>query len=201
MHISELPRQRFEGYEVVFSYESKGYYDLKMRCTENVFALEFVRTPCAPVHKEFVDHLFAPYWDDPHAYALCDGKEMRAILEVTPENWNNRLRITNLCVQEGYRRRGYGSLLMTRAREIARAQHRRALILETQSCNTGAIAFYLNQGLSLMGFNACEYSIRTWKSTKSDWKWDAFCKSVWRVESGGWSYNSRISAFTKSAAV
>ena len=83
---------------------------------------------------------------------------MRAILEVTPENWNNRLRITNLCVQDGYRRRGYGTLLMTRAREIARAQHRRALILETQSCNTGAIGFYMAQGLSLMGFNACEYS-------------------------------------------
>ena len=158
MHISELPRERFEGYEVVFSYESKGYYDLKMRCTENVFALEFVRTPCAPVHKEFVDHLFAPHWDDPRAYALWDGREMRAILEVTPENWNNRLRITNLCVQDGYRRRGYGTLLMTRAREIARAQHRRALILETQSCNTGAIGFYMAQGLSLMGFNACEYS-------------------------------------------
>jgi ribosomal protein S18 acetylase RimI-like enzyme len=158
MHISELPRDRFEGYEVFFSYDSKGFYDLKMRCTENVFALEFVRTPCAPVHKEFVDHLFASHWDDPHAYGLWDGKDMRAILEVTPENWNNRLRVTNLCVQDGYRRRGLGTLLMTRAREIARAQHRRALILETQSCNTGAIAFYLNQGLSLMGFNACEYS-------------------------------------------
>ena len=158
MHISELPWEQFEGYQVVFSYESKGYYDFKMRSTQNVFAMEFVRTPCAPVHKEFVDHLFAPHWDDPHAYALWDGREMRAILEVTPENWNNRLRVTNLCVQEGYRRRGFGTLLMTRAREIARAQHRRALILETQSCNTAAISFYLSQGLTLMGFNACEYS-------------------------------------------
>jgi hypothetical protein len=34
----------------------------------------------------------------------------------------------------------------------------RALILETQSCNTGAVRFYLSQGLTLMGFNACEYS-------------------------------------------
>ena len=158
MHISELPRAQYEGFELFFSYESKAYYDLQLRTSENVFAVEFVRTPCAPVRKEFTDKLFAPYWDDPRAYGLWDGKEMLAILEVTPENWNNRLRITNLCVQEGYRRRGFGTLMMTRAKEIARAQHRRALILETQSCNTGAIAFYLNQGLSLMGFNACEYS-------------------------------------------
>ncbi len=158
MHITELPREQFEGFQVVFSYDSRAYYDLKMRCSQNVFALEFVRTPCEAVHKEFQDYLFAPYWDDPHAFALWDGRDIRAILEVTPENWNNRLRVTNLCVQEGFRRRGYGSLLMTRAREIARAQRRRAIILETQSCNTAAISFYLSQGFSLMGFNACEYS-------------------------------------------
>ena len=34
----------------------------------------------------------------------------------------------------------------------------RALILETQSCNAAAIAFYQQCGLSIMGFNACEYS-------------------------------------------
>ena len=158
MRITELPREQYEGFELVFSYDSKAYYDLRMRQTENVFAVELVRTPCAPIHKEFEDHLFAPHWDDPHAFALWDGRDMRAILEVTPENWNNRLRVTNLCVQEGFRRRGYGSLLMTRAREIARAQRRRAIILETQSCNTAAISFYLSQGFSLMGFNACEYS-------------------------------------------
>lgn len=157
MHIAELSKEQFSGYEVVFSYVSTAYYDLRMRSSENVFSLELVRTPCAPVHKEFTDQLFAAHWDDPKAYGLWDGKELRAILEVTPENWNNRLRVTNLCVQEGFRRRGYGTLLMTRAKEIARAQRRRALILETQSCNTAAIAFYLSQGLTLMGLNACEY--------------------------------------------
>lgn len=158
MHISELPREQFEGYELFFSYESKAYFDLRLRTSENVFSAEFVRTPCAPIRKEFTDRLFAPWWDDPKAFGLWDGKEMLGILEITPENWNNRLRITNLCVQEGFRRRGIGTLLMTRAREIARAQHRRALILETQSCNTAAIAFYMSQGLSFMGFNTCEYS-------------------------------------------
>ena len=95
MRIAELNREQFDGYELVFSYTSRAYYDL---------------------------------------------------------------RITNLIVQDGFRRRGYGSLLMTKAREIARSQGRRALILETQSCNTAAISFYLSQGFSFMGFNACEYS-------------------------------------------
>lgn len=158
MRIAELPREQYEGYQLVFTYDSKAYYDLRLRTSENVFALEFVRTPCAPIHKEFVDHLFAPYWDDARAFGLWDGNQLLAVMEVTPETWNNRLRITNLFVQEGYRRRGLGTLMMTKAREIARSQRRRALILETQSCNSAAISFYLNQGLTFMGFNACEYS-------------------------------------------
>lgn len=158
MKIVELPRHRFEGYELTCSYTSNAYYDLRLRTTNSMFFAEFVRTPCPPVQKSFTDPLFAPYWDDPHVFGLQVDDGIHAIMEVTPERWNNRLRITNLCVMEGYRRRGYGALLMTKAKEIARAQGLRALILETQSCNAGAIAFYLSQGLTFMGFNACEYS-------------------------------------------
>lgn len=158
MRITELSRDKYEGYELTFSYTSSAYYDLRLRSSGNVFSAEFVKTPCNAVHKEFVDKLFAPYWDDPHVFGLWNDTKLVAIMEVTPESWNNRLRITNICVLEGYRRRGYGALLITKAKEIARSQGRRALILETQSCNTGAIAFYLSQNLSFMGFNACEYS-------------------------------------------
>ena len=158
MRITELPRAQYEGYELVFSYTCRAYYDVRMRATENIFSVELVRTPCAPAHKEFTDKLFAPHWDDPRAFGLWDGPRLLAVMEVTPEKWNGRLRVTNLCVQEGFRRRGYGTLLMTKAKEIARAGRYRALILETQSCNCAAVSFYLSQGLTLMGFNACEYS-------------------------------------------
>ena len=158
MRILELPREKYDGYELTFSYTSNAYYDLKLRASENMFFAELVKTPCAPIRKEFSDPLFAPYWDDPHVFGLWNDDKMYGIMEVSPEKWNNRLRVTNLLVMEGYRRRGYGSLLLTKAKEIARAQGRRALILETQSCNSGAIAFYLSQGLTLMGFNSCEYS-------------------------------------------
>lgn len=44
------------------------------------------------------------------------------------------------------------------AKEQAKAKDARAIILETQSCNTKAIAFYRKQGFFLAGFNSCEYS-------------------------------------------
>ena len=42
---------------------------------------------------------------------------------------------------------GVGKRLMNIAKEVAVKQNRRALILETQSCNTNAIGFYLHEGL------------------------------------------------------
>ena len=158
MHISELPRKQFEGFQVVFSYDSTAYYDVKMRAGQNVFVLEFVRAPQPREKKEWAGALFSPQWEDPRAYGLFDGRDMRALMEVTPERGTNRLRITSLCVQEGFRRRGYGALLLTRAKEIARGARCRAVMLETQSCNTAAVQFCLSQGLTLMGFDACAYS-------------------------------------------
>ena len=35
---------------------------------------------------------------------------------------------------------------------------RRAIILETQSCNTKAIGFYLHQGFELIEFDTCCYT-------------------------------------------
>ena len=42
--------------------------------------------------------------------------------------------------------------------EVAVSQKRRAIILETQSCNTNAIGFYLHQGFELIGFDTCCYT-------------------------------------------
>ena len=45
-----------------------------------------------------------------------------------------------------------------KAKEVALCQNRRAIILETQSCNTNAIGFYLHQGFELIGFDTCCYT-------------------------------------------
>ena len=47
---------------------------------------------------------------------------------------------------------------MNVAKEQARREWRRAVILETQSCNANAIGFYLHEGFTLIGFDACCYA-------------------------------------------
>lgn len=66
--------------------------------------------------------------------------------------------VTELWVHEDFRRQGIGHRLMAVAKEQAAKEHRRAVILETQSCNTAAISFYEKEGFELIGFDSCCYS-------------------------------------------
>jgi len=60
-------------------------------------------------------------------------------------------------VAEKYQKQGIGHGLIEMAKEQARRQHCRAIILETQSCNVNAIDFYLHEGFGLIGLDTCSY--------------------------------------------
>ena len=157
--IVPLPREEYEGYEIHFSYESEIYYDVRLRDTRQGFTVDFVRMPFpVPREKEFTDKLYEAYWKDAEAYGIFEEDALVGILEVAPETWNNRLRVTNLWVHEDYRRKGVGHDLLERAKQISAERGHRAVILETQSSNANAIAFYVSQGFTLGGFNTTEYS-------------------------------------------
>lgn len=133
-----------------------------------------------PEEYDFPDKLYQGFWEKAYAWGVLrsktDGKlyagavdrektgpeewEMIACIETCPEEWSNRLRVTELWVHENYRGQGMAHELMAVAREQARLERRRALILETQSCNAGAISFYLQEGFTLIGFDSCCYNNR-----------------------------------------
>lgn len=157
-----LPKEKYAGHELVFEYESELYYDVRIHDTSKGFSVDFVRMPFPNVkEKRFVDKLYETHWEDPEAYGIfdeADETKLAAVLEVSPESWNNRLRILNLVVYEEYRRSGYGRCLMDKAKELTVQRGYRALILETQTCNAKAIAFYFSQGFMLSGFDGFAYS-------------------------------------------
>ena len=81
-----------------------------------------------------------------------------ACIEVCPEEWSNRLMVTELWVDDSLHRRGIGTRLMDIAKGEAELMGNRALILEMQTCNTRAFAFYRAQGFQLAGFDSCCYT-------------------------------------------
>lgn len=80
-------------------------------------------------------------------------------VEGTLEKWNNRYRISNICVFDGSKRHmGIGSLLMEAILAEAEKSGARMVILETQTCNEKAIAFYKKHGFKIIGFDLFSYS-------------------------------------------
>ena len=159
--IVPLEREQWQGYILPFHYVSHNYYDVEITRTGDNFNVSFVKkpfdTPFEYIPEKDYDKLFQPHWEQVKAWGIVEDGRLIAAVETAVEEWSNRLRVTELWVADAYRRRGVGAALMDIAVKRAKQENRRALMLETQSCNEGAIAFYLAYGFSLIGFDACAY--------------------------------------------
>ncbi|MBQ6722088.1 MAG: GNAT family N-acetyltransferase [Clostridia bacterium] len=164
--IVSLPKDQWKGTVIPMTTRSGSYYDLELSAlTCEGCTVTIVRKPAekeivhTPEEYDFPGSLYQDHWENAEAYGVVsDTGEMLACIEVCPEEWSNRLMVTELWVSEALRGKGIGKRLMDQAKEVAVRQKRRAIILETQSCNTNAIGFYLRQGFELIGFDTCCYT-------------------------------------------
>jgi len=161
-----LPKEKWKGTPIMMLTKSDSYYDVDIsKMDENGCTIrlekKYVSEPIihTPEEYDFPDSLYQDHWEDAEAYGVVgSNEELLACIEVCPENWSNRLMVTELWVADSLQKQGVGKKLMDKAKEIAREQKRRAIILETQSCNTNAIGFYLHEGFELIGIDKCCYS-------------------------------------------
>lgn len=166
--IVPLPRAEWKGTPIPMAYTTHEYFDLEMAESPDAFQVSLVKktfdTPVthSPEEYDFPDQLYQDFWEKAEAFGVVGekdgGKELLACIEICPEEWSNRLMVTELWVSDRLKRQGIGTRLMDLAKEQARQQGRRAIILETQSCNTAAIAFYRKQGFELIGYDTCCYT-------------------------------------------
>lgn len=161
--IEHLPKERWQGHILPIRYTSDSYYDVRVDRTADGFTASFGKTPArppiqhTPEEYDFPDRLYAEHFEGAFAWGIVRDKELLAAIETCPETWSNRLRVTELWVSEELRGQGIGRALLGLAKEQAERERRRAVILETQSCNANAIGFYLHEGFTLIGFDACCY--------------------------------------------
>ena len=166
IEIIPLPKSKWKGTIIPLTTRSDSYYDFDIMplddkgctitLTKKLSDKEILHTP---EEYDFPDSLYQDHWENAEAFGVVDDNgEMKACIEVCPEEWSNRLLVTELWICEELRGIGLGKCLMDKAKEVAKAQKRRAIILETQSCNTNAIGFYLHEGFELIGFDTCCYT-------------------------------------------
>ena len=118
--IQILPKEIWQGYELIFEYETSYFYDAQISQTGSGFNAAFIRKPFdSTVNKRFTDHLFQSYWEGSEAFGVFGDDKLIACLEIWKEDWSNRLRITQLNVVPDSRRKGLGKALMDFAKKKA----------------------------------------------------------------------------------
>lgn len=165
-NVVPLPREKWTGFRLIMDYDTCEYYDVIQNKSDDEFTVEFVKKRSDELISrrssdyDFPDSLYQPHWKNAEAFGVFDGDKLIGAIEICPEEWWNRLIVTELWVAEGYRKKGVGRALMNHAKQRAISDKRRAIILETQSCNVNAMGFYLHEGFTLIGFDSCCYTNR-----------------------------------------
>jgi len=160
IQIIELSKADWQGHLLPFRYTADTFFDVEITQNGCNFVINLTEKPLdVPYIKALHDSdaLFQHWVEQPIAWGVVQDGELLAAIETAVEGWANRLIVTELWVDESLRRKGVATALMDKAIQRARDEGRRAVVLETQSCNPGAIRFYLNYGYMLIGFDTCAY--------------------------------------------
>ena len=156
MEIRSMNKELFAGKKFTARYITNGYYDIGT--SEDGFFVRYVPFE-APVEKSFDDVFFGEWLEAPVAFGAFEGEELIGYVEGSPESWNRRFRISNICIFESSERKGgIGTRLMETITAEAKSSGARMIVLETQSCNEAAIAFYKKNGFEIIGFDLYAYS-------------------------------------------
>lgn len=156
MEIKKLDYEKYKG--VKYSCNIKSDYYLDIKRTIKGFDLEFIKSENT-LEKVLSDDMLSDWLDNPISYGAFIDNELVGFVEGFKEDWNNRFRITNICVFDNNKRRsGLGKTLLDKILIDAKASNARMVVLETQSYNYNAIKFYQKNGFEIIGFDLYAYS-------------------------------------------
>lgn len=156
MIIKKLNIDEYQGRRFNVSYMTDGYYDIQR--DDNDFRIEHKRFD-KRVIKSFDDEFFGEWLEKPVGYGLFDNEKLVGYIEGSIESWNKRFRISNICIfDKSLRHQGLGRMLLDTIMEDVKKSDVRMVVLETQSCNERAIAFYRSYGFEIIGFDLYSYS-------------------------------------------
>ena len=154
MRFLELPKAEFAGGELRYIFDTSACYVPETRQAGDGFEIRLSAVPIPRRRVDYITRIYEPRLVDPHVLTLLDNQGERVgYVELASERGGQIMRVTNLLVEDEYRRRGYGSLIMSRAKTQAKASGALSLRVYVTGINAGAVRFLLRQGMSLVGFS------------------------------------------------
>jgi GNAT superfamily N-acetyltransferase len=159
MEIVELKKGGKQHAKLVYRYTTRQHYALNLKKDDKGWTARLELKPLPKeLEKSCESELFQWMVLKPRAFAAVEGGREVGWIEIDLNAFKDRTRVWEFLVQKEYQRRGIGTALMRKAEEVAREAGSRMLVLEMQSCNVGAMAFYLGFGFDLVGFDRTAYS-------------------------------------------
>ncbi len=156
IRIVRLDYEQYAGKEYEADVFSDAYLDIEPQ--DEGFSLKWVKTS-KEFHMPLKDAMLSDWLENPVAYGAFEGSNLLGFVEGFLEKWNNRFRVTNICVFDtSVRRAGLGKMLLESILIDAEKSDARMIVLETQSFNSVAISFYQKNGFEIIGFDRFAYS-------------------------------------------
>ena len=159
-NIELLDEKAFKNYPIPIIYDSDEYYDLIFEKGDPLKIELKLKKRSQTYHHQKDDpseRLYQDWLTKARAFGIFDKDKLIGAIEVG-DDYSGRLVVNLLWIDPAYRHNKLATALMDHIKKIMFDEHYRAIILETQSCNTKAIAFYLKQGFQFAGFDNSCYS-------------------------------------------
>ena len=145
MIIKKLDEKVYKGREYQAEIMSDRY--LSIEPDGEGFEIKWVMSG-EPLRMSVKDMILEDWLDSPAAYGAFEDDRLIGFSEGFLEKWNNRYRISNICVFACEdRRKGTGTKLMEAILREAVKSGARMAVLETQNFNFRAISFYKKERL------------------------------------------------------
>ena len=154
IEIIPLPKEQWKGTPIPLVTKTDSYYDLEISpldkdgCKINLIKKPFEKQVVhSPEEYDFPDGLYQDHWENAEAYGVVsdDGK-MLACIEVCPEEWSNRLMVTELWITEELRGQGLGKQVLLDVIDYAKSKNLNRVILDADFRNVGARKLYERMG-------------------------------------------------------
>lgn len=161
MYIIPLPKEKYDYFELHYTYTTTGHYRVELDQGKETMGMKLVREDYSePKDVSNTDTLYQEYWQNAEAYAVCEDETGKVLgyVEIATDEWNNRLRMTQLLALPEARGKGAGKFMVNFVKSIAAEREYRIIVLEAQNYNLPAIDFYLSQGFKFCGGNVYFYS-------------------------------------------
>ena len=139
-------------------YETDMIYDVLVHQTDGFSFQLKPKKLDRPIQKQFEATLFEAYLEKPEVFGYFQHEKVIGYIEGSIQTWNLVYRVTNFWVDETKRRQKIGSKLLKHLIMHAKELGLRAVVLETQSCNSPAIELYLRCGFTFIGLDTLCYT-------------------------------------------